>query len=401
MTTENNAFTFTHSRLEAIKPPKTGRDSYRDAKVAGLTFVITANASKSFYFYKRINGKPSRIRIGGYPEISIDDARKEAQKFSGEIAKGENPLTARRQNKAAPTVKELFDYWLATHSKVHKKSWAEDVRMFNKYCVPLHKKTLASLTKPDIIKWHQKIGEKHGHYQANRAFRLIRSLFRYGDEIGYNGQNPCAGVRQFPEESRERFLMPDELKQFRDAVMEEEPLWRDLLFMLLFTGQRKRNVCKMQWKDLDMSRGLWYVAGKQSKNGEPLVVVLSTNALPILNERFNSPNKHADWVFPSERGTGSVVDPKKAWERVRERSGLTDVRMHDLRRTLGSWQALTGATLQIIGKSLGHKSMDATAVYARLTTDPVRESVEKATQTMVAHWTEPEVVPEDTEIIDV
>ena len=95
--------------------------------------------------------------------------------------------------------------------------------------------------------------------------------------------------------------MPDELKCFRDAVMEEDALWRDLLFMLLFTGQRKRNVCRMQWKDLDMSRGLWYVAGEQSKNGEPLVVVLSTNALPILNERLNLPNKHADWVFPSER----------------------------------------------------------------------------------------------------
>ena len=57
--------------------------------------------------------------------------------------------------------------------------------MFHKYCVPLHKKQLTHLTKPDIIKWHQKIGERHGHYQANRVFQLIRSLFRVGDEIGY------------------------------------------------------------------------------------------------------------------------------------------------------------------------------------------------------------------------
>ena len=75
--------------------------------------------------------------------------------------------------------------------------------------------------------------------------------------------------------------------------------------------------------------------------------------------------------------------------------------MHDLRRTLGSWQALGGTSLQIIGKSLGHKSMKATEIYARLTTDPVRESVEKATQEMAAHWTEPAEVPENAEIIDV
>jgi integrase len=180
--------------------------------------------------------------------------------------------------------------------------------------------------------------------------------------------------------------MPDELRLFYDAVIQESPLWRDLLFVLLFTGQRKRNVCQMQWKDLDLNRGLWFVAGETTKNGSPLVVVLCTNALAILNERSGASDKNADWVFPSERTTGSVTDAKKAWERVRERSGLDDIRMHDLRRTLGSWQALTGTSLQIIGKSLGHKSMKATEVYARLTTDPVRESVEKATQEMAAHW---------------
>ena len=92
MSTDNNAFPFTHPRLEAIKPPRTGRASYRDTKVAGLTLAVTTSGSQSFYFYKRIEGKPTRIRIGGFPEISIDDARKEAQKFSGEIARGENPV---------------------------------------------------------------------------------------------------------------------------------------------------------------------------------------------------------------------------------------------------------------------------------------------------------------------
>ena len=59
------------------------------------------------------------------------------------------------------------------------------------------------------------------------------------------------------------------------------------------------------------------------------------------------------------------------------------VTLHDLRRTLGSWQAKTGASLAIIGKSLNHKSMQATAIYARLDLDPVRESVERATAAML------------------
>jgi integrase len=403
MTTDKNAFSFTHSRLEAINPPKTGRDSYRDTKTAGLNFVITANASKSFYFVKRINGKPTRIRIGGFPGINIDEARKEAQRFNGEIAKGENPHANRRNKTNVPTLKELFDYWLTTHAKIHKKSWEADVRLFNQYCTALHNKQLTQLNKPDIVKWHQKLGEKHGPYLANRVYSLVSSLFRVGDELGYHGTNPCLGIRRFPEKSRERFLMPDELKKFYAAVMEEEPLYRDLIFMLLFTGQRKQNVFKMQWKDLDLERGLWHVAGEQLKNGSPLVVVLSTNALAILNERTGASDKHADWVFPttSGRGIGCVSSATHAWDRVRERSGLTDVRIHDLRRTLGSWQALSGASLQIIGKSLGHKSMRSTEVYARLSTDPVRESVEKATQEMAAHWTEPKEPSDNIEVIDV
>jgi integrase len=63
---------------------------------------------------------------------------------------------------------------------------------------------------------------------------------------------------------------------------------------------------------------------------------------------------------------------------------IHDLRIHDLRRSLGSWQAKTGASLAIIGKSLSHKTAQATAIYARLDLDPVRESVERATSAMLA-----------------
>lgn len=67
---------------------------------------------------------------------------------------------------------------------------------------------------------------------------------------------------------------------------------------------------------------------------------------------------------------------------------IDDVRIqnlciHDLRRTLGSWQAKTGASMAIIGKSLNHKSQQTTAIYARLDLDPVRQSVNTATTAML------------------
>ncbi len=150
MATNNNTFTFTQVRLAAIKPPQTGRDSYRDANTAGLNFVITANNAKSFYFVRRIDGKPTRLRIGAFPDITLDEARKIAARFTGEIANGENPHTNRKNKLAGATVAELFHHWFTTFAQLHKKTSQEDRRMFDKYCTALHKKELAQLTKADM-----------------------------------------------------------------------------------------------------------------------------------------------------------------------------------------------------------------------------------------------------------
>ena len=77
------------------------------------------------------------------------------------------------------------------------------------------------------------------------------------------------------------------------------------------------------------------------------------------------------------------MEPKKGWKRILERAGIDNLRIHDLRRTLGSWQAKTGASLAIIGKSLNHKNQNTTAIYARLDLDPVRDSINKATSAML------------------
>jgi hypothetical protein len=95
-------------------------------------------------------------------------------------------------------------------------------------------------------------------------------------------------------------------------------------------------------------------------------------------------DKPSDYVFPSWGAAGHITEPKAAWKRIIDRAGIKDLRLHDLRRTLGSWQAATGASLSIIGRSLGHKNVATTAVYARLDLDPVRASVNTAADAIMA-----------------
>ena len=109
---------------------------------------------------------------------------------------------------------------------------------------------------------------------------------------------------------------------------------------------------------------------------------LSSVVVEVLKERRE--RSASEWVFASHSRTGHLVEPKTAWRRLLDRAGLSDLRPHDLRRTLGSFQAAAGASLPVIGKALGHKSQGATAVYARLDLDPVRTAVDAATALILA-----------------
>ena len=108
-----------------------------------------------------------------------------------------------------------------------------------------------------------------------------------------------------------------------------------------------------------------------------------TNQLRDLLQKINQYTK-SDWVFPSNKSkSGHFEDPKRPWQELLRRAGIENLRLHDLRRTMGSYQAISGSSLHIIGKSLGHKSTSATQVYARLSADPIRESMQKATDRML------------------
>jgi len=208
-------------------------------------------------------------------------------------------------------------------------------------------------------------------------------MFNKGREIGYVGPNPCEGVKRFRETSRERFLLPDEMRPFFQALKEEPPLWRDFWLLCLFTGARRGNVAGMVWRDIDLDQGIWYLPGQKSKSRLPLAIVLPPPAVAILRSRREGADGDP-WVFPADTASGHVVDPRKSWARVLKESGIANLRPHDLRRSLRSWQAIAGASLQIVGVSLGHRDPKATAVYSRLQLEPVRMSVNRAVDSMLA-----------------
>lgn len=431
---------FTKAALDALPIPKDGaRVIYHDSKTHGLQLRVTSNGVKTFSMFRwvKAEGKPERITLGRYPDVSIEKAREKAANINAAIANKENPNEAIRAEKAEMTFGELFDIYLERWAKPHKKSWQEDVGNYRRHIEgypKINSRKLSRITKTDIAALHTALGKEHPT-GSNRVLALISSVFGRAIEWGlWNKQNPTLGIRKFPEKSRDRFIQSDELPVFFEAMSyEPNEQLQDYFMLLLLTGVRRANLLAMRWDEISFERKEWRIP--ETKNGTPQVISLDDGQGVMMRILENRKVKATSpWVFPGTGAIGHITAPRKGWERILARAeifqligmiaeaegwsaervqqakgaangrlekalvqysekatklkldlsavGLRDLRIHDLRRTLGSWMAGTGASTVIIGRQLNHKSPSATAVYSRLQQDPVTAARNKAVAAM-------------------
>ena len=417
-------FPFAKKRIEALPVPTVGRATYHDTACPGLILRVTTGGSKSFHYYRKFRGSPVRVHLGDFPEMTIENARNACQEKSVGAAKGIDPRADRRSQREEPKLSALWESYLELHAKPRKRTWQDDERQYDKYLPTLHNKRLSEITKAVVAKWHGAIAKEHGPIQANRCKALLATMFsKASDAVAYTGPNPCIGVANFPERSRERFLLPAEMEAFFRALAAEDVFWQAFFLLCLFTGSRRGNVASMEWAEVDLDNAVWHIPSGKTKNKRPTTISLCAPALAIIRARAEHRNG-SPYVFPAFKGDGHLSDPRKAWDRVltamrtcpecnevvgqgelidpkawkkadrkyrcpKCKADLPPVpesglHMHDLRRTQGSWQAAMGISLAIIGKSLGHANLKSTQVYSRLQLDPVKDAVSRSADAMTA-----------------
>jgi integrase len=389
----SNRFPFTERRIEKLPLP-TGeqRAYYYDAVVRGLCIAVSPLGKKTYVHYRKVHGKPERTKIGPVCDLTIEYARGEASRMNGVIAQGGNPAAERRSMRAEMSLQELWDAFLTLYAKERLRpvTWKNYESIFKTHLHGWRLRKLSSIHRPDVVALHARIGRTDdAKHTANRALELLSAMFnRARSDWGYEGENPAEKIEAFKERSRERFLGdadPKETARFFKALGEESDLWQDFFKTCVLSGARCSNVEAMAWTEINWQRSEWLIAAENAKEDKAIRVVLSPEALEILERRAK--DSKSEWVFPSTRRSksGHIEESKSAWRRILDNAKIENLRVHDLRRTLGSWQAATGASLAVIGKSLGHADgSSATAVYARLNLDPVRASVKLATAALLA-----------------
>jgi len=375
-------FNFVKKTLKTLKAIKGKVTVYHDTTKPGLKLLVRPTGIKTFVLYRKIKGRPERITIGRFPEVTIEQARNQVDLLNAKIASGINPNEEKRGLRSEMALSDLFDRYIERYAKIHKKSWHEDYKQFQRYLKNWEKRKLSSIRKAQIQKLHAEIGTNKGRYAANRLLALLHTMFNRAIDWGWDHTNPAHGIKKFKEKSRDRFLQSDELPKFFAALSEETSIIvRDYILLSLLTGARRSNLLAMRWDEINFERTTWTIP--LTKTGDSHTLPLVPTAVEILKVRQKNNTNKSPCVFPGTGVTGHLVETKKPWKRILKKAGIKDLRIHDLRRSLGSWQAATGANLSVIGKTLAHKNVSTTAIYARLNIDPVRESMDKATDAIL------------------
>lgn len=387
MPSETRRVRFTKKAIEQLPSPESDRSIWYDTETKGLTVAVWSSGRRTFYLYRKVAGRPERIRLGEWPTMTVEQARKAAAIHVGKIESGENPAAKRRQQSGAPPLNDVFEAFAIaparTRAKRHRSQITTDGYryLFNQHLAHWKDRPISRIERRDVEALHNKLGAERP-YLANRVLSLTKAIFGFAVDEKMIDSNPVSGIRAFEETDRERVLRADELPRFFAAVnAEPSEKIRDFVFLALYTGQRKSNVLGMRWSELNLATKTWTIP--RTKNGKPLTVPLADQAVEILTRREASKGS-SEFVFPGRHGSDHLVDPMRQWREILARAGLTNLRIHDLRRTFGSWQADTGSSLPIIGKSLGHARPETTQIYARLDMRPVRNAVDVAVSAMVS-----------------
>ena len=392
---ESNRFRFTKAAIASLPVPAKPTVYYDDMQ-RGLGLRVQPSGKKVFFVQKQARGTLQRKTLGTFGEASIEQARAEAMETLSAVIdwkradyEGRSPLAGPEETDAL-TFGDAFEQYVRGAVLPRAQSRGKDpakaeqrVRQVFKYCEPLKNRDVIAIAPADVVKLHRKLSEPEGPkahggpIMANRAVEIVRSVFGYLQSKGLVGSDPSKAVTMNRETKRTRFLQPHELKPFFDAL-EAEPNVdvADFVALLLATGVRKSNLYGARWADIDFTLGQWTIPGEQSKNGQALTVELVPKAIKILRARKARTNG-SPWVFPSsESASGHTIDFKNQYKRILKRAGLAgEIRMHDLRRTCGSYQAIAGASLPVIGASLGHANAASTEIYARMHNAAVRQSL--------------------------
>ncbi len=362
-----------------------GKDAiFWDADLAGFGVRVHTTGRKLYIVQSRGPAGLKRVTLGRVGTETVDARRREAAVVIDRIKRGEDPRPA-----PEPTVADLAERCLRNHVEVRcKPGTAKNYRLaLQNHILPaLGKKALGEVGPEDAAALHHSLRETPS--AANLAVWVLSRMFVLAEawEMAPPGRNPCRHVRYYREASRERFLTPEEFRHLGAALKRLEaedsmmPSAIAALRLLMLTGCRSDEILSLKWDDVDRTSRVLRL--RDAKTG-PRMVPLTRAAMKVLDgiERAEG----VPWVFLGAKPKSRLACLSWHWRRIKQETGLHDVRVHDLRHSYASRALALGESLPTIGRLLGHARVGTTAKYAHLVRDAEKAAAARTGDSIGAH----------------
>ena len=347
-------------RVDALKPRKSAYD-VRDRDLKGFGLRVLPSGARRYFIHSQHDGRRFWKIVGQAGDIGPDEARSRARTLLAAIRNGSGDETTAPPDIAFETVaEEVFRRyarnWKPSTLKVNRGYYRNQILPW------FEGRPIGDIAASDVRQWFASLHETP--VAADRSAPILSVIMSQAEVYGYRpeGTNPCAGIKRYRRQGRERYLSAAEMRRLGEVLVRHEidhPQAVAIVRLLLLTGCRRGEIVTLQWRD--------YREGKlflrDSKTG-PRTVWLSSPARAVLDRLPRS----AAWVFPSRRKDGFVhaVTLGRFWHRVRAEAGLDDVRLHDCRHTFASHAVLQGIPLPVVSRLLGHRNPGMTLRYAHV-----------------------------------
>lgn len=364
---KTNVTKLTKIKIDQADPGETVWDS----EVVGFHVSKLSSGAGTFKFqYRAADGSQGKIKIGRYPSMTIDEARKIARLYRVEVDKGGNPSKARKEVRAAPTLAEYVAYYCDEYGpqKGLQLTTIRDARrVLERFALPKYGKCkIADLTARDILTMVSQARDLGSVPQANRLRAALSRVCTLAmRDVPTMVRNPVSGVGKYPEGTRRVVMGHHEVQRFLSACASyPDRQAANALLLLLYTGARKNEVLKAKWSQFDLSNAVWTKPVGHVKSKRDHTILLAPQSVELLVNMHSI--RSSEWVFPGRDENKPRYDLKRPWKTICEAADLNSYRIHDLRRTLASFMISTQSDIATVGLALGHTQTQTTLRYAML-----------------------------------
>ena len=370
-----------------------------DTEILGLAAKVQTSGMRTFTLDYRYAGRQRRMTIGRWPEWSVTAARERAKDLRRMIDEGQDPLAAKEELREAPHITDMINRYIREHlPKLAPVNAGDQTSMLRQMLEPAWGDRLVTdITKSDVAKFLDFVAEGRprpckqkpnnrarklqGHkptpVRANRVGEVLRKMFTLAVEWEWRADNPAQGFHRRLEHARERFLSPEELVRLAAALDKAaDQRGASIMRLCMLTGARVGEVRTARFEQFNLDYAIWSKPASTTKQRKIHRVPISQDVVAIVRQRQLVVPKGNVWLFPGDAVGKPVREVRRFWLKIRQEADLPDVRIHDLRHTFASLLVSGGASLEVIGRLLGHSQMQTTQRYAHLMESPLRAGVD-------------------------